>query len=66
MEDYNKQGKTSEYGKNEDHVLTFRRRIYVPNRITLKDLILNEFHHSNYASHPRYQKMLTAIRKVYY
>ena len=38
----------------------------MPNRITLKELIFNEFHHSNYAGHLGYQKMLTAIRKVYY
>ena len=38
----------------------------MPNYITLKDLILNEFHHSSYASHPGYHKMLTAIIKVYY
>ena len=38
----------------------------MPNRTTLKELILNEFHRSNYAGHPGYQKMLTAIRNVYY
>ena len=27
---------------------------------------MNEYHRSNYAGHPGYQKMLTAIRKVYF
>ena len=66
MEDDKKQGKTSEYGKNEDQVLTFCGRIYVPSHEGLKELILNEFHRSNYTGHPGYQKMLTTIRKVYY
>lgn len=28
-------------------------------------MVLDEYHRSNYAGHPRYQKMLTAIRKYY-
>ena len=66
MEDNEQQGKSSEFGKNKDQVLTFRGRIYMPNRTGLKELILNEFHRSNYAGHLGCQKMLTAIRKVYY
>ena len=38
----------------------------MPNRTTLKELILNEFHCNNYAGHLGYQKILTAIKKVYY
>ena len=47
-------------------MLTFRGKVYVPNRMDLKELIMNEYHCSNYAGHPGYQKMLTAIRKVYF
>ena len=66
MEDDKKQGKTSEYGRNKEQILNFHGKFYVPNRASLKELILNEFHRRNYASHPGYQKMLTTIRKVYY
>ena len=47
-------------------MLTFRGKVYVHNRVDLKELIMNEYHRSNYAGHPGYQKMLTAIRKVYF
>ena len=66
MEKDKEQGKPSEYGSNEEQMLTFRGRTYVPNRASLKELILDEYHRSNYAGHPGYQKMLSAIRKIYY
>ena len=65
MGDDREQGNTSEYGVNKEKILTFRGKLYVPNRVDLKELIMNEYHRSNYAGHQRYQKMLTAIRKVY-
>ena len=47
-------------------MLTFRGKIYIPNYVDLKELIMNEYHRSNYAGHPGYHKMLTAIRKIYF
>ena len=47
-------------------MLTFRGKLYVPDRVDLKELIMDEYHRSNYAGHPGYQKMLTAITKVYF
>ena len=61
----NKEGKLGEYEINQDGLLTFKKRIVVPNRMELKTLILDEYHRSNYAGHPGYQKMLTVIRKYY-
>ena len=45
--------------------MVFKKRIVIPNRMELKTLILDEYHRRNYAGHPGYQKMLTAIRKDY-
>ena len=60
------QGKSSNYEVNKDGLLIFKNKIVVPNRMELKELILNEHHRSNYSGRPRYQKMLTAIRKNYF
>ena len=65
MEADKEQGKPSKYGSNEEQMLTFHERTYVPNRVSLKELILDEYCRSNYAGHPGYQKMLSAIRKIY-
>ena len=66
MEEARKKGNTSEYGVNKEKMLTFRGKIYVPNRVDLKELIMNEYHRSNYAGHPGYKKMLTEITKIYF
>ena len=66
MEEARKQGNTSEYGVNKEKMLTFRGKLYVPNHVDLKELIMNEYHRSNYVGHPGYHKMLTTIRKVYF
>ena len=38
----------------------------VPNIKSIKDLILDEYHKVPYVGHPRYQKLLTALRKKYF
>lgn len=35
-----------------NELLIYRKRLYVPNQILLKDLILDEYHKSPYAGHP--------------
>ena len=40
--------------------------MYIPNCVDLKELIMDEYHRSNYPGHPGYHKMLTSIRKVYF
>ena len=64
MEEGRKQGNTSGYGVSKEQMITFRGNIYIPNRVDLKELIMNEYHRTNYAGHLRYQKMLTVIRKI--
>ena len=66
MEETEKQEKSSDYGINKDQLLTFKGKLYIPNIMSLKEMIMNEYHHSNYSRHLGYQKMLIAIMKVYF
>ena len=64
--EFRREGKSVDYRINKDGLLTFKERIFVPNRMELKELILKECHRSNYSRHLGYQKMLTTIRKNYF
>eukprot|EP00253_Pinus_taeda_P035992 PITA_35992 len=55
-----------EYKLDNAGLIYFKQRLYVPNQIRIKNLIMDEFHVSHYAGHPGYQKMITAIRKEYF
>ena len=66
MEEAIRQEKPFDYGIKKDQMLTFKGKLYIPNRKILKELIMDEYHHSNYSGHPGYQKMLTTMRKVYF
>ena len=66
MEEAREQGSTSEYGLSQEQMLTFTGNIWIPSRVDLKEVIMNEYHRSNYAGHPGYQKMLIKIAKVYF
>eukprot|EP00253_Pinus_taeda_P019019 PITA_19019 len=55
-----------EYELDDAGRIYFKKRLYVPNQSKIKNLIMDEFHVSHYASHPGYQKMITAIRKEYF
>jgi len=41
----------------------YNHRLYVPNVIVLKQIILDEYHKKLYACHPGYQKMIRTLRK---
>lgn len=43
-EEARKQEKYVDYRISKDQLLTFKKRIYVPNRMELKEMILNEYH----------------------
>ena len=55
MDETRNQGSTSEYGVNNEQMLTFRGKMYVPNHVDLKELVMDEYHRSNYGGHPGYQ-----------
>ena len=44
MEEERKRRNNSEYGVNQEQMVTFRGKLYVPNRVDLKELIMNEYH----------------------
>ena len=54
MQESKKKGINFDYGVNNDYMLTFRGKVYGPNRVDLKELIMNENHRSNYGGHPGY------------
>jgi hypothetical protein len=59
-------GKYEGYQMTEGGLLTYRDRLYIPNRDDLKRFIMDELHKRPYTGHPGYQKMITATRKQFY
>jgi hypothetical protein len=51
---------------DEDEILIYRGRIYVPNSQELKNMLLREMHNVPYARHPGYQKTIAAVKSQYY
>jgi hypothetical protein len=50
----------------DDGILLFDNKIYVPNSQELRNLILKEIHNEPYTGHPRYQKIVTVVRGQYF
>lgn len=46
------------YEISEDGMLLYKKRLFVPNDNSLKNLILDEFHTSHYAGHPDTRRCL--------
>ena len=51
------------YKLEEDGILTFKDRIYIPNVADLRRIIMDEIHQAPYSSHPLYQKTIATARK---
>jgi len=47
-------------------MLVHKGRMFVPDQKNIKKLILDEYHKILYAGHPRYQKLITALKKEYF
>jgi hypothetical protein len=60
------QQKIEEYKLDNDEIMMYKGRIYVPNSQELKNLILREMHNVPYAGHPGYQKTIAAVKSQYY
>ena len=43
--------------------MLYKNRLYAPNVLEIKLLILDEVHKSPYSGHPGYQKMIRMLRK---
>ena len=47
-------------------LIWFKDKLYIPKIVEIKLFILNEMHKPPFASHPRYQKMIIALRKQFF
>jgi len=54
------------YEVNQEGMLIYRGRMYVPNQKDIKQLILDKYHKIPCVGHPRYQKLITTLRKEYF
>ena len=54
------------YSLNEKKFLLYKDKVYVPNVLKVKLLILDEIHKTPYSGHPGYQKTITMLRKEYF
>ena len=54
------------YKLEEDGLLTYKNRIYIPNVANLRRVVMDEIHQAPYSGHPGYQKTITIARKQYF
>ena len=50
----------------EDGFLTYKGRIYIPDVVDLRRVVMDEIHQAPYSGHPGYQKTITTARKQYF
>ena len=51
------------YKLEEDELLTYKNRVYIPNVAELRRIVMDEIHQSPYSGHPGYQKIIATARK---
>ena len=56
----------AEYTQNQKGLICYKNRFYIPNIESLKKEILDEYHKQPYSGHPGYQKMLTALKNIFF
>ena len=54
------------YKWEEDGLLTYKGKIYIPNVADLRRVVMNEIHQALYSNHPGYQKTIAIARKQYF
>ena len=52
-----------EFSLNKKGSLLYKIRLYIPNLKEINLIAMNELHKRLYSRHPRYQEMITMIRK---
>jgi hypothetical protein len=60
------QQKIEEYNLDNDEILMYMGRIYVPNSHKMKNFILREMDNVPYHGHPCYEKNIAAVKSQYY
>jgi hypothetical protein len=58
--------KFKDYRLEEDGILLFRDKFYVPNTQELRNIVLKEMHNVPYVGHPGYQKTIAVVRSQYF
>ena len=53
------------YKLKEDGLLTYKGRIYIPNVVDLRRVVMDEIHQAPYSSHPGYQKTIAIARNFW-
>ena len=54
------------YKLEEDGLLTYKGRIYIPKVADLRRVVMDEIHQASYSGHPGYQKTIAIARKEYF
>ena len=54
------------YKLEDDGLLTYKNRIYIPNVAYLRRVVMDEIHQDPYSGHPGYQKTIATARKQYF
>ena len=54
------------YKLEEDEILTYKGRIYIPDVADLRRVVMDEIHQAPYSGHPGYQKKVAITRKKYF
>ena len=50
----------------EDKLITYKNRVYIPNVVDLRRIVMDEIHQAPYYGQPRYQKTIAIARKQYF
>jgi hypothetical protein len=62
----NLQQKHQYYEFQQDEILMYRGKVYVPNSRELKNIVLREMHNVPYVGHPGYHKSIAVVRRSQY
>ena len=54
------------YKLEEDGLLTYNNRVYIPNIADFRRVVMDEIHQAPHSSHPGYQKTIATSRKQYF
>ena len=57
---------TTDPNLDRNGLLRFKNRLYIPDSVELKLIVMDEVHKKPYSGHPGYQKMVTTLSKLFY
>ena len=66
LQQQNLEKRYEKYKLEEDGLLTYNKRIYIPHVEYLRRVVMDEIHQAPYSGHPGYQKTIATARKQYF